>query len=322
MFVFLYPENLLLPSLIKRQTPGFTRLINSLRSGRSLTAEQACELAHEYSSYYQDIARLSIGASCEADVATYAGTKCAPIQTPAKHLVFLFGLGGRSRRPYWSTFDTEDPHGFGQSYWDLVPGLDVIDEIVAAISCEVPGTARRIFLLIRTKEGQLQYLTFDLDLLTWSDPKDLGLPPGTPREIKVVPRQRSQNQVILFLWASGTYYERPLDLFGEGWQSGDWGTFKLSFPALLTKEDNITDLYAAMGSEVYVRSMNDNSIVARTPNMVTLGGQMAQGEFISAVGSWFESPHAWIFTRQADGTITVGPDRQSTPFINVAFPLP
>jgi hypothetical protein len=240
--------------------------------------------------------------------------------------VFLFGLGGLSGRIYWSTFDTEDTAGFGQSYWDLVPGLDVVDQIVAAIPYQISATERSIFLFIRTTEGQLQYLTFDLNGLTWSDPKDLGLPPGTPREIKVVPLQRSfGNRPALVIWATGVYYLRYLDPSGEGWQSGDWNFFKLSFPDGNGGEDNLTDLYAAVGNTCYVRRRTDNFIVGKVPGSEGLDGQFTQGDFIGAVGDWFASFEAWIFSTDLAGTVTAmsfGPAGSPRPFINTAFPLP
>src|SRR4029450_11318017 len=79
MFVFLHPQTICAPSLRPRYTPGFGNLISKIRGARALTEEQVCELAQEYATSYEDIAKLRIVASCEAEANTYRGTKCAPI---------------------------------------------------------------------------------------------------------------------------------------------------------------------------------------------------------------------------------------------------
>src|SRR5215472_2135349 len=65
MLVFLYPENLLLPSLRRQQTPAFQKLVNNIRSLAMLTPDQASQEAQAYASYYEDVCTLQqIEASC------------------------------------------------------------------------------------------------------------------------------------------------------------------------------------------------------------------------------------------------------------------
>ena len=58
MFVFLYPENILQPSLRKWQTPAFKTLVDNTRSSRKLTPSDACKEAKQYAEYFQDICTL------------------------------------------------------------------------------------------------------------------------------------------------------------------------------------------------------------------------------------------------------------------------
>jgi hypothetical protein len=67
MFVFLYPENLLLPTLRKHQTPAFRNLVDALRSNRRLTSQQARAVASEYSDYYRDVCSMTPDASCQTE---------------------------------------------------------------------------------------------------------------------------------------------------------------------------------------------------------------------------------------------------------------
>ena len=65
MFVFLYPENILIPSLRRWQTPVFRALVNSLRSNRRLNPAQAREAAETYAEYFRDVASLSPESTCQ-----------------------------------------------------------------------------------------------------------------------------------------------------------------------------------------------------------------------------------------------------------------
>jgi hypothetical protein len=144
VFVFLYPENISIPSLRRRQTPGFQNLISSLRSGRGLTPEQACGLAGDFASYYEDIARLVLGATCQAEVVYRSGTKCEPGTIGRKPLIFLFGRGGVSGRIYFSTYDPEDDTGYAQSFWETIPAIPPGSQIVGAVPFERTPTDRLI----------------------------------------------------------------------------------------------------------------------------------------------------------------------------------
>jgi hypothetical protein len=83
MFVFMYPDNLLLPSLRRQQTPAFRDLVTALRSGRRLTPVRARQIAAGYERYWGDVGLLKAVASCYARV----GKDLQP------HY-FLFGVGG------------------------------------------------------------------------------------------------------------------------------------------------------------------------------------------------------------------------------------
>src|SRR5262249_20396863 len=60
MFVFLYPENVLLSTLRQRQTPMFLKLVDELRNDAQVTPEDACQAGKAYSQYFGDILGLSV----------------------------------------------------------------------------------------------------------------------------------------------------------------------------------------------------------------------------------------------------------------------
>ena len=103
MFVFLRPENLLLPSLRRHQTPVFRNLVSELRSNRRLAPEQARAIAVAYSEYYRDVCSLTLDASCQT------GTN-----------FYMFGRGSTTGRVYWSSYDPQDTSDYAQTFWEVV----------------------------------------------------------------------------------------------------------------------------------------------------------------------------------------------------------
>ncbi|SPB18558.1 hypothetical protein NOV72_05758 [Caballeronia novacaledonica] len=231
MFVTMYPENIAAGNLRRRQTPAFRRLVKSVRDARQLTSEQACSLAAEYATYYEDIARLAIGATAQATVTQRSGSQCVPGAITRKPLVFLFGRGGISNSLYWSTFDPADTSGSAQSFWDTVPGVSTISSVSGIAVYERSPTERHVFVFIRTADYKLQFLTFDLETGNWDGPTDLALPPGDPRSIEVVVDQNGDfwymPRLALRSGGDGSIYCRDFAPDGSGWQEGDWKIFRL-----------------------------------------------------------------------------------------------
>src|SRR4030095_6550888 len=66
MLVFLYPENVLLPSLRTWKSPAFQALVDELRSSRRVTPDQACRAIETYSDYFRQVCALHVDATCTA----------------------------------------------------------------------------------------------------------------------------------------------------------------------------------------------------------------------------------------------------------------
>jgi hypothetical protein len=254
MFVFMYPENIAVGSLRRRQTPVFRALVKAVRGSRRLTSEQACALAAEYTTYYEDVAKLAIGATAQANVTQPSGSTCVPGVISRKPLVFMFGRGGVSNRVYWSTFDPSDTSGYAQSFWDVVPGAPPITSVIGAVVYERLPTDRHVFLFIRTSEYKLQFLTFDLESRAWAGPTDLGLPAGDAPSFDIVIDQsvfyfRLHYPPHLATRAGSGFYYRPLNDEGTGWEEGDWTKFQRNNKDLF----DIQQLFAMVESVLWVR---------------------------------------------------------------------
>ena len=165
--VFLYPENILLPSLNRQQTPAFRKLVEAVRSNRRLTPESARQLASEYEEYFRDVCSLH---------------PCAHVQTfddenRPKVYVIASSVRGNIQKLYMSSYNPYDSTGDTQTPWEEIVELHTADII------EVIGTHTRIidnrsfiylYLQIRVKEEnengtryrhELAYLKYDPPLL-------------------------------------------------------------------------------------------------------------------------------------------------------------
>src|SRR5262249_1501994 len=132
MLAFIYPENILLPSLRKWQTPAFDALVKRLRSNQRLTPAQACSEAAAYSDYFLDVCSLNVEASCQALTRTdhescFSETRYATY--PYRTLFFMFARSGSTSAVYCSAYDPQDPSGYAQTPWEVVPGLENVVDI-------------------------------------------------------------------------------------------------------------------------------------------------------------------------------------------------
>src|SRR5690606_29645438 len=100
MFVFLYPENLMIPALRKKQTPAFKEVIEATRNNRGFNSKQACETARNYQQYLEDVASLRVVCSTRAFV--FTGEKgCNPSINKKEDLIFHFADGSQSGKCYF-----------------------------------------------------------------------------------------------------------------------------------------------------------------------------------------------------------------------------
>src|SRR5206468_3543011 len=119
MFVFLYPENILLPSLGKPRTQPFRSLVSNLRANRRLTPMQACEAAKIYADYFKDVCTLELEASCQCE--TLIKPEDCRTSSEYADLFFMFGRGGATNAAYCSAYNPDDGSGYAQSFWEAVP---------------------------------------------------------------------------------------------------------------------------------------------------------------------------------------------------------
>jgi hypothetical protein len=243
IFVFLYPENILIPSLRHWQTPAFRQLVSNLRSASRLTPDMARQAAEAYDDYFRDVGQLTLGASCQTRTRVRDGDQ----KTDFSYLFHMFAQAADAPGlVYWSACDPADNSGYAQSFWEAVPGLTNVVEIVGAASFKTITQQRFIFLFVVTHEkgaSKLSYTRYDLDGLSWDgDEQDLDLPDDAKEFVAVLKQRRRENappQLALQLRSLTNkarsqqlcyiIYSRSLNDDCSDWEDDDW--FPIATPS-------------------------------------------------------------------------------------------
>ncbi|MBV6447992.1 neuraminidase-like domain-containing protein [Nitrosomonas sp.] len=239
MFVFLYPENILQPSLRHRKTPGFEVFLKSIRSNR-LTPEDACNAAKQYSKYFQDVCSLSVEATCVSQTRLYRGDGCSKTASDERCLFYMFGRSNVTDKVYWSAYDIQDSTGYAQTFWRPIEenlGLDNnIVEILGAVPYQVNSGERFIFLFAKKVDGETESLIcakYNLEIPSWV-PIPLATPEGVTRFTAVVKQSDSEHEpphVLFYVNINNEilFKEIKLNTSGTGWENEGFKALSLYF---------------------------------------------------------------------------------------------
>ncbi|MFC6939742.1 neuraminidase-like domain-containing protein [Salinirubellus sp. GCM10025818] len=312
MLVFLYPENVLLPSLRSRQTPAFRQLVTETRTNTRLTPEDACEAANAYADYFRDVCTLTLEASVVARTDAYDDGCRARSFEGDRHFVYLFATGGATDTVYYSRYDPHDETPHAQSFWTPVPGLKRGSEVVGATTYAITDEERYVYLFVRVQDAgahQLVYIRYDLAGDEWIDKAtDLEAPEDATRFSAAVKQRNRENEPphLAIFSSGGAIYERLLNQAGTDWEDGDWdplvGRLKArEFSELHAMIEPAPDEYYLItrgrSSQLFYRlfgERDDGMWRALTPEFNTYLGAFP----------WPGSEHVYAFSRQRNGTPT------------------
>lgn len=251
MFVFLYPENVLLPSLRQHQTPAFQELVRSIRNNRRLDPDLACQLVKKYSDYFADVGNLQIESTCEVQTHRESAS-CRRAGYPSQSILFFqFARTSDTKNAYWSVSDKNNPSDFSDSFWDKVPLKKDIVQIIGTPVYAIPKGDRSIFVFVKYDEGlttRLGFMVFNLRTFSWEgDLQELDLPYDASDYTCIIKQSLLEKEPphliiktkIESLQAdeatlSDAIYARHLNTEGNNWGGGngtsDWKEFVILNP--------------------------------------------------------------------------------------------
>lgn len=190
VFTYLFPENLLYPTLKRLQSPPFIELSNTIRNANRFSSEDACRAARRYQDHFDDLQQLEV--KCTTNAWAYFNRLdpfdcCGDTNSQQKrYTTFYFAKSRISGKNYWSEkpyyYTDETQH----SFWEALP-LDKSADILGVYALardydenyEPKDLALWLFYSYR-QEGKviLAYLKKDLTLAgsSWSEEVEITLP--------------------------------------------------------------------------------------------------------------------------------------------------
>jgi hypothetical protein len=241
MLVFLYPENLLLPTLrpASWQTSGFWALANALTTAGTLIPDTACRAAKQYAEYFEDVCTLSVEATCQTGTITYVGDACQGSLNPELHYLFyMFARGGKTNRLYWSVYNPDAEHDYAQSAWIEVGGSDEGAPPAGNLTEVFKGVSRLIgaapFVTVSGKKviclfvsasvngnAKLYLLRFFVDSQQWdSSAIDLSPAGSGYAPILLQSDQENSSPALIIQYPNGTVFFGKLNGDATEWSAG------------------------------------------------------------------------------------------------------
>ncbi len=182
MFVYLYPENLLYPTLKRKQSPAFFTLSDTLRNANRFSPEDACFEAKQFQNYLRDVEEIEIvcstsGRSYYEDI---TANECCSPGAILKWETYFFGQT-KAGKPYCCIKQTEEWDGLG--FWQPLP-IEVKN--ITLLGCYILGTRGAgwapielsLYLFYsyldsgKLKMGHIKKPLFDLES-SWSSPIEM-----------------------------------------------------------------------------------------------------------------------------------------------------
>lgn len=162
-FLYMYPENLLKPSLRPWKSPQFSELQEAIRKERNLTNSKASELADAFYQKLNTLSHITIQGCAQAY------TRFSDKEQ--RKLVYQFGKSV-SGEVFYAYYDIQNLNGFAQDYWRTIEGLKDVASIVGTREFETKKGDRLLYLFLTKKQDgkeRLFYIRYDLEQLTWEE---------------------------------------------------------------------------------------------------------------------------------------------------------
>ena len=182
MFVNIYPENLLYPTLRNNQSYGFATYADALRNATNLSPSDVCDAVYNFFLYFEDMCKLNMMSSCSGRTLSFNGNSCSDTQNQYRNLIYLFATGGKTGRVYYSTLDADDSSEYAHGSWVPLTAFDQTPDATIIGSTKWNKSVSDSFVLLfcqYTKEGvnKIGYAMLNLNTGNWEeDLAELDIP--------------------------------------------------------------------------------------------------------------------------------------------------
>ncbi|WP_144289776.1 neuraminidase-like domain-containing protein [Ideonella sp. A 288] len=223
VLAFIYPEDLLRPSLLVDPSPGFADALQRLRDADPISPSDAADIYRGFAAYINDVASLELLAAGTYELAAPAGGARS-----AGYL--LAGTVGRDgHRFYWSVVIEKPDDSGDQSWWRQIPAMQDIGEVAGGATCGDYFVVLTTSTVASTRSLDLWRMRLpevsvpDEDLLqmsgSWEGPIALELPNNlnTFFAVTVSPGGRSTGPTVSIEADELTNYSRRIDQNATGW---------------------------------------------------------------------------------------------------------
>ena len=182
MFLYLYPQNILFPSLKPNNTTQLQHIIRDIRQGVGLRPGDACRYVEEYEKYLSDIASLEFADAIQSYVEVQR-EGCKISATEKRRISVQAGLSasGKAYTNLHYIVAEMTPNPAVPPVWNIVPGALDVQRIIGIAAYANSANERHIYLfafLQPNKENKpsstadglsLGYQRFNLSTFAWEE---------------------------------------------------------------------------------------------------------------------------------------------------------
>lgn len=190
VFTYIFPENLLYPTLKRLQSPPFRELSQTIRNANRFSPDDACRAARKYQDHFEDLQHLKIICTTNTQAYFYREDPfdcCGDMNnSQRRYTTFYFAQSQLSSKSYWSEkpyyYTDESQH----SFWEELPlekNVDILGGFALARDYDDnhQPTDLALWLFYTYKvEGKMKMAYIKKDLMTagssWSEETEIELP--------------------------------------------------------------------------------------------------------------------------------------------------
>lgn len=223
MFVYMYPENLLSPSLKKWHSPAFKNLLQ-LRNMANVSVREVNEAYADLKNYTRDLSELVVPYNFIASSLFYDKDAEGKEFSFNRFLHYQFGIAPSNGALYYSYFDIYDKSAFAQSFWKKVDLGVKVNRLIGARVFSNSLKERFIYVLfVSAEDNKLYYSRLGIDKkgATWEDKVELKAP-GTEYVTdytwaRIETTQNEDRPIKIAFKYAGRLMIKSLDGEGKDW---------------------------------------------------------------------------------------------------------